>query len=84
MKKYGKILAYSPVLKQSSFNNSCSFGDGQKFQNFKSIQIYAKLFMHPTIGRIKNTLVNLKKDSIIYATIYYHVLFCRRSTSGSR
>ena len=30
----------------------------------------------------KNTLVNLKKNSIIYATIYYYVFICRRSNEG--
>ena len=28
------------------------------------------------------TLVNLKKNSIIYATIYYYVFICRRSNEG--
>ena len=50
--------------------------------NFKSIQIYAKLSMYPIVLGCKNTLVNLKKNSIIYATIYYYVFICRRSNEG--
>ena len=79
------ILAYLPVWKPVNLFNACLATSLDKlFINFKSLQIYAKLFWHPIFMGDKVALANLKKNPIIYETIsfvlsmFYRTKLCSR------